>query len=277
LLLGEPYEDAAALPIDVGPLAARAEDYDDAPAGVLVVVAGIDTQDDRIEFEVMGAGIGDETWSLDYRVLVGDPSGPQLWQEVDDCLREKVRRVDGRMLPIRAASIDSGGHHALRVYDFVRDKQARSIWAIKGASHPGVPPWPRKASRVNKGKIPLYVVGVDALKDALAARLRIEDRAGAGVCHTPVGRGLDWYAGLTSERPLRKYFKGVARRVWTPVGGARTEPLDCRVYALAALEGLKASGFRFERAAAAEGQKPAPPVIRSQFMRGAGLGGFGGP
>ena len=268
LMLGEPFEDIAAQPIEVGPLAARAESYTDAPAGVLVIVAGIDTQDDRVEIEIMGAGIGDETWSLDYRVLVGDPSGPQLWQEVDDVLREKIKHESGRMLPIRAACIDTGGHHSLRVYDFVRDKQARSIWAVKGASHPGVPPWPRKASRVNKGKIPLYVIGTESLKDALAARLRIEDCDGPGVCHFPVGRGLDYFAGLTSERPLRKYHRGVARRVWTPIGGARTEPLDCRIYAMAALEGLKASGFRFERekVRTEPGAKPTPAVIHSRWM-----------
>jgi len=62
--------------------------------------------DERRAWEVAhkpGAGLGDKTWSLDYRVLVGDPSEPQLWQEVDDVLREKIRRVDGRVLPIRAA------------------------------------------------------------------------------------------------------------------------------------------------------------------------------
>ena len=210
------------------------------PAGVLVVVAGIDTQDDRIEIEILGVGLGDETWSLDYRVLVGDPSGPLLWQEVDTVLREQYGG-----LPIRAACIDSGGHHALRVYDFVRDKGNRAIWAIKGSSMPGVPPWPRKPTRVNKNKIPLYIIGTDSLKDAFAARLRIET-SGPGYCHFPIGRGLDYYAGLTSERPLRKYHNGVARRIWTPVGGARNEPIDCRIYAMAALEGLKASGLRLE-------------------------------
>jgi phage terminase large subunit GpA-like protein len=87
---------------------------------------------------------------------------------------------------------------------------------------------------------------VDSLKDAFMARLRIEE-PGAGFCHFPVGRGLDYYAGLTSERPIRKYHKGVARRVWTKAQGARIEPLDCRILAMAALEGLKASGLRLAR------------------------------
>jgi len=44
--------------------------------------------------------------------------------------------------------------------------------------------------------------------------------------------------------------------VWTPVGGARNEPLDTRIYAMSALEGLKASGLRLEREAQRRGGTP---------------------
>ena len=112
--------------------------------------------------------------------------------------------------------------------------------------------------------MPLFIIGTDSLKDAFAARLRIET-PGAGYCHFPVGRGLDYYAGLTSERPLRKYHNGVARRVWTPVGGARNEPLDCRIYALAALEGLKASGLRLENEARRRNSPTSPRSLASRL------------
>jgi phage terminase large subunit GpA-like protein len=246
-MVGEPYEDVAAQAVAVDWLAARAEGYHDAPQGVSVVTAGVDVQDDRLEVELVGFGLGDESWSLDYRVLYGDPSGQELWEELDMLLRERVTHESGRPLRIRAACIDSGGHHTVAVYNFVRDKQARSIWACKGASRPSIPPWPRRPVRVGKNRVtPLYLIGVDSLKDALMARLRIEE-PGAGFCHFPVGRGLDFYAGLTSERPLRRYHKGAARRVWTKVPGTRNEPLDRRILAMAALEGLKASGLRLAK------------------------------
>jgi phage terminase large subunit GpA-like protein len=105
---------------------------------------------------------------------------------------------------------------------------------------------------------------------ALAARLRIEGH-GPGYCHFPIGRGLDWYEGLTSERPIRKYHKGVATRVWTKTANARNEPLDCRCLAQAALEGLKASGLRLEieirRTRDPNGTAP-PRVTYSKWMRG---------
>jgi phage terminase large subunit GpA-like protein len=270
LYLGEAYEDAAAAPIAVEGLAARAESWGDVPKGAVVVVAGIDTQDDRLEIEIVGFGLGDESWSLGYEVLHGDPSGALLWQELDSLLRQRIRHVSGAELPIRAACIDSGGHHALSVYGFIRDKQSRSIWATKGASRPGMPPWPRRVVRVGKTRAtPLYIIGVDGYKDTLAARLRIP-QPGPGYCHFPVGRGLEWYAGLTSERPLRRFHNGVARREWVRIQGTRNEPLDCRVLAMASLEGLKASGLRLEREAAAlergTCEKPLPTVIRSRWM-----------
>jgi phage terminase large subunit GpA-like protein len=91
-MLGEAYEDLAAQPIAVTGLAARAESWgDSAPAGVaVVVVAGIDCQDTRLEIEIVGFGLGDESWSLDYQVIYGDPAGAELWQELDTILRQKV-------------------------------------------------------------------------------------------------------------------------------------------------------------------------------------------
>jgi phage terminase large subunit GpA-like protein len=273
LFLGEPYEDAAAAPIAVDGLAARAESWGDtAPKGCAVIVAGVDTQDDRLEVEITGFGLGDESWSLDYAVLYGDPSRPELWQELDTVLRRRFRHDSGNDLPIRATCIDSGGHHTVNVYNFVRDKQARSIWATKGASRPGMPPWPRRVVRAggkNKVATPLYIIGTDVMKDALAARLRI-DQPGPGYCHFPIGRGLDWYSGLTSERPIRRYHKGVARREWVKQQGVRNEPLDCRILCMAALEGLKASGLRIEREVAAlergAREKRVPNVIPSRWV-----------
>jgi phage terminase large subunit GpA-like protein len=272
LMLGEAYEDLAAQPIAVSGLAARAESWgDSAPAGVAVVVAGVDCQDQRLEIEIVGFGLGDESWSLDYLVIYGDPAGAELWQELDTVLRQKVFHASGVSLPIRAACIDSGGHHTSAVYNFVRDKSNRSIWATKGASRPGMPPWPRKPIRPGRTRAtPVYIIGTEALKDALAARLRIEEPSGPGVCHFPIGRGLDWYEGLTSERPVRKYHKGVARREWVKSGNARNEPLDCRCLAQAALEGLKASGMRLENEIRRVSEpKPArPTVMYSKWMQG---------
>ena len=84
-------------PVELSWLAQRAEPYTDAPAGVAVITAGIDTQDDRIELELVGWGLGDESWSIAYEVIYGDPAGATLWQELDELLRQKIRHESGRM------------------------------------------------------------------------------------------------------------------------------------------------------------------------------------
>jgi phage terminase large subunit GpA-like protein len=53
-----------------------------------------------------------------------------------------------------------------------------------------MPPWPRRPVRVGKNRVtPLYLIGVDSLKDAFMARLRIEE-AGAGFCRLHPGSQL---------------------------------------------------------------------------------------
>lgn len=64
---GEQVEDAALLN--------RRELYDaDVPEGVLVLTAGVDVQDDRFEVEVVGWGIGKESWGIRYQKIYGDTS-----------------------------------------------------------------------------------------------------------------------------------------------------------------------------------------------------------
>ena len=88
------------------------------------------------------------------------------------CCRQPSRIPRVLDLPIRATAIDTGGHHTKMAYEFCRTRLARRIWAIKGRGGPGIPVWPRRPTRTNKGKIPLFIVGVDAVKDAVYARLQ---------------------------------------------------------------------------------------------------------
>ena len=236
--LGEPYEDRDAAPVEAERLMARAEPLGNVlPEGVALITAGIDTQDDRLELEIVGWGKDDESWSLGFHVLWGDPANPDVWKELDQILATKwVHPREVPDLMISAAAIDSGGHRTPNVMSFCDARQTRRIWAIKGRGGPGLPAWPKRPPRPKKGNIaPLYVIGVDSIKHTLLARLRIEE-PGPGFCHFPVGRDYDFFRGLTAEKPVRKYKNGVAKIVWIPNPSVRNEPLDCRVYAIAALE-----------------------------------------
>lgn len=259
-VLGETWEENTEK-VDGHALMARCvEDWSDgAPLGVLAITAGVDVQDDRLEVSRFGWGVEEQSWSLDHRVLYGDPSSPDLWADLDSYLEQRTRRVDGVELPIHAACIDSGGHHTQAVYRFVRDKNRRRIYAVKGMAGAGRPVWPRRASKNNKGRINLFLVGVDSAKDAVYARLRIEN-PGPGYCHFPKGRDVSYFDQLTAERVHTKYVKGFPTRVYALPAGRRNEALDCFVYAYAALQSLNLSWGRLqaEQARRVARSEPAP-------------------
>lgn len=231
--LAESWEDQGQT-IDDYDVAQRAEEFGPrADKGVMVVTAGIDVQDDRIEVECVGWGRSEESWSLDYRTLYGDPSTPQLWQDLDAHLATKWDTEDGRTLQIRAACIDSGGHYTKAVYDFVRPREGRRVFAIKGMAGESRPIVSRP-TRNNIGKIRLFTLGVDNIKSLIFSRLQIQSE-GPGYCHFPNDRPDEYFKQLAaSEKIVTKFHKGFPRREFIKTR-TRNEALDCRVYATGAL------------------------------------------
>jgi len=203
------------------------------PDDIVVITAGIDVQDDRLELELVGWGRDEESWSLDYKTLYGDPSTPHLWNDLDNILKASYTTESGRQLGIRAACVDSGGHYTQAVYNFVRPREGRRIFAIKGMAGEQRPLVGRP-SKNNIGKIKLFTVGTFPIKELIFSRLKIQSE-GAGYCHFPAGRSDEYYQQLAnSEKIVTKYQKGFPRREFVKTR-TRNEALDCRVYAYAAL------------------------------------------
>lgn len=208
----------------------RAEDYRDLPEEAVVLTAGVDVQDDRLEVEIVAWGAGEESWSMDYKVLYGDPSGQQVWNDLDEVLDYPWPHPAGVDLTIASTCIDSGGHHTRAVYDYVKRKGHRRF-AIKGVGGEGKPAVGRP-TRNNIGKVPLYPVGVDTLKEIHVSRLSIEDE-GPGYCHFPSSRDKEYFDQLTAERRVTTFLKGTSKRVWKKMR-KRNEAMDVRIYAIAA-------------------------------------------
>jgi phage terminase large subunit GpA-like protein len=202
------------------------------PEDVVIITAGIDVQDDRLEMEVVGHGRDQETWSLEYKTLYGDPSSPQVWGLLDAALAETWDHPSGMELPIRCACIDSGGHHTGAVYNFVKPREGRRVFAIKGMGGEGKP-IVGKPSKNNRQSVRLFPVGVDGVKEMIYSRLKIRS-PGPGFCHFPEGRPDEFFAQLSAEKMVTRYRKGYKRREWVQTR-PRNEALDCRVYAIAAL------------------------------------------
>lgn len=248
--LGETWDDGANVADSVGIMGRRELFGPLLPPEVVVITAGIDVQDSRLELEIVGWGKNNESWSIAYHVLWGDPSGVQVWKDLDRILLGAFPHA--RTVPdlhIQAAAIDSAGHFTDEVYSFVRSRQKRRVWAIKGQGGMGVAVWPKRASLNNKGRIPLFSVGVDACKEAFYARLKV-DQPGPGYCHFPHDRDDEWFRQLTAEKMITKYIKGRPHREWIKRAHERNEALDCRVYAIAARQGLVTMGLQIDAEAA---------------------------
>lgn len=237
--LAELWEESG-VAIDPESLLGRRESYgpDDIPLGAMVLTAGVDVQDNRLELEVVAWGAGRESWGVEYHVLYGDPSQDQVWHELDQILLRNYRRADGAQMRIQAAAIDSGGHHTERVYAFTRPRLGRRVYAIKGDGGPAKPIWPKRASKSRSANT-LFMVGTNAASDQIYGDLRVKS-PGAGYCHFAAEYDETFFRQLLAERLVRRRVNGADVRAYECPKGTRNEAHDCRRYALAALYALPA-------------------------------------
>lgn len=248
--LGETWEDRSG-DTDHETLLKRRERYHTGlPDGVLVLTAGVDVQDDRLEVEVVGWGVSKESWGIEYRAFYGDPGQQAVWTQVDEYLSREWSFESGEKLGISCTCLDSGGHFTTEAYKFCKPREHRRIFAIKGKGGMGIP-LIGKASRNNREKVALFPIGVDTGKETVITRLKVEFE-GPGYCHFPINQenGYDetYFKGLLSEKRVIRYVKGRPRIEWTKKQGARNEPLDLRNYATAALEILNPDLERLKNA-----------------------------
>lgn len=264
--LGETWEEEG-IQLDDNELIARREDYIKVPSDALVLVASADVQDDRIELEVKGFGDGEESWGIDFKIIYGDPSKRQVWDDLDKALLETYENEDGYTMRIACACVDSGGHFTDAVYKFVKGKESRRIYAVKGSSTPGAP-LVNRGTRSNKGNVKLFSVGTDTAKELIFARLKIEE-FGAGYMHYSKRFDEEYFKQLTAEKITTKFIRGFPSRVWTKMR-ARNEALDINVYALAALAILnpnwKALKANVERSAEPK-ETPTEEVEKPQIRK----------
>lgn len=222
------------------------------PDGVALLTAGIDTQDYRVEIEIVGWGRNEESWSVEYHVIDGEMSDPATQAALDEYLSRTWYRADGRPYTVSAACHDSGGHHTDAVYAFSKARLGRKIWAIKGESaRTGFrnPVWPikRPSSRSKKTFRPI-IIGVNAGKDFVRGALH-KTAPGPGYMHFDTTWDTAAFEQLTAER-IQVEGEGAQKvRKWVPIPGRANERLDCRVYAYAALRGLIHMGLKLNRIA----------------------------
>lgn len=228
------------------------ESYDaEVPNGVLLLTAGVDIQGDRLEVEIVGWGLGEESWSIAHHVIDGEkeivgedgepanrlltPNDQELWDRLKTELTRGYVHESGYRMYVAAVGIDTGGHHVKKAYEQVRRNRGRRWLAIKGANIAGKPLLP-KPTYSNRGRVPLYVIGTEAAKDAIYANLKIK-QMGPGYCHFPEHYDDEFFKQLVAEKRIEKFEKGRIEVRYIPIR-ARNEALDMRVYAYFAMSWL---------------------------------------
>jgi phage terminase large subunit GpA-like protein len=104
----------------------------DAATPILIVVASVDVQNDRLYVDVKGYSTGGVTWTLDFFPLEGNTAsfnGP--WDNLEAIISDKrYIGTDGKIYRIQITMIDSG-YNAEYVYEFVK-KHSGGVFACKG-------------------------------------------------------------------------------------------------------------------------------------------------
>lgn len=269
--LGETWKDAGGDRRQPDLLARRREPYDcsdsqDVPLGVVWVSAGVDTQDDRLECEMVGWGIGEESWGLDHVVIEGNPDAPEVWARLADQLDRMFVREDGARLPVSIMLIDSGGHHTNKVYDFCRShRRARPCVGRSGQRAEVTRP-----SKGKDGKTMPWIIGVDQFKAQLLQSRLLVESPGPRYCHFPDTYSDGWFEQLCAEVAVTKYKHGVPYVVWD-AGRRRNEALDCRVLAMAGIRmerpNLEALAARLETEAHLRASGQQAPVDKSNTIQ----------
>jgi phage terminase large subunit GpA-like protein len=220
----------------------RAEDFPalTLPLGCLELTMAVDTQGNRLEYLIMGWGEGMERWVIDYGVLMGRPSEPEVWVALDKILIRPIVNSRQQSVKIGACLVDSGGNATQEVYEYTRARRRMYVLAVKGGSKPGRPVIASKPSKVDinrRGKIiqggaELWMIGTDTAKDWLFSRWLLP--AGPGAIHFNRDLPDTFYDQLTAERKLVRYVKGFKRAEYVKTPGDANEALDLCVYNLAA-------------------------------------------
>jgi phage terminase large subunit GpA-like protein len=214
---------------------------------ILLITCGVDCQADRLELGAVGYAENKESFFLDYQVILGDTTQPEVWVKLTDYITNTkwTLKSSGAEIPITLTAVDSG-YNTQIVYNYCRSKMNKVI-PVKGnpylrasAGLPRQVDITLKKQRVASG-VRLFPLGVNVIKGDLFSRLRLERPAPgepypSGFCHFPEHFDETFFQGLTSEAMAEEVFHGERRIVFKKNTDVRNEPLDIATYSIGAAE-----------------------------------------
>jgi len=209
-----------------------------APHDVLIITAGVDTQDNRLAVQIVGWGRNLKAIPLDYVELMGDPAEPEVWDQLTKLLNTKILHESGHELSITGTLIDIGGHRGEAVKNFVRSKRIRCAIAGFGSTKINAQPLSKGSLQdvnfkgvYDKKGVMIHSVGTVEIKHIIFGRLTKDAEKLPEERMIRFSKQFDdsYFAGIVSESYDRKTKRYVKK------AGVRNEQLDTLVYAYAAL------------------------------------------
>jgi len=254
-VLGETWKDKGDAP-DWERIYERREPYQIGriPMRGVILVAGADVQKDRIEVEIKAYGAGKESWSIDYRVFIGDTSNESsaAWAKLDELLNEFFEHESGVQVPIMKLAVDSG-FNTQAVYNWCRRHLPSKVMATKGVEtspimlgQPSAVDVSVGGKRISRG-FKIWPIGIGVAKTELYGWLKLprpldgEDYP-PGYCHFPE-YGDEYFKQLTAEQLSIRTKNGFSKYYWEKVR-ERNEVLDCNVLCRVAAAALGLDRFK---------------------------------
>ncbi len=277
-VLGETWQEQGEAP-DWERLVERREDFamGVVPKGALVLTAGVDVQDDRIECDVWGWAAGFSSWLVDHVVIQGSPREREPWDELAKMLARDWPRDGGGGMRIARLCVDTGGRDTAAVYGHLRrlrDPRIAPTKGIEGWNRAQPVQGPTMVDALVNGQklrrgLKLWTVSVSTWKADLYCRLWLGrgDAEGwpPGWVHIPATIDVEWIKQLVAEQ-LRttKDKRGFARQEWAKLR-ERNEALDCAVLARAALCLLGADRYGDRFWSQLQNQAADAPVLQGEL------------
>lgn len=244
-VLGLPYEQATSAPKwqhlrdrSDDPGAEAGYELGRIPEAGVILTAGVDCQEDRIEVHVKAFGRNVRSHTVGYRVIPYKIDSEEGRAALDALMRETWPLPAGRRMDLDMLAIDEGNWQS-----DVRDWAYRYPWSrvitVKGSrSAIGPVLQPMKAKRrldgrpkrLNKAS---YYCNVSLLKGEFYGRLEVSDPLARGWCGFPRGIGDEFYRQITAEvREVYRTPSGATESRWRLVEPTRrNEGLDTEIYA----------------------------------------------
>lgn len=212
------------------------------PDRVVVLTAGVDVQQDRFVYEVVGWAPNKESWSVEAGSIWCNTALEESWTNLDEQLLGRAYSAgDGALYTVALLAIDTG-YNTQMAYSWARGKPR--VMAGKGAAGSRMLiDTPSKVDVTLRGKkvgrLKLWSIGVDVAKAELYGWLSLGIGENGvfppGFCHFPE-YDEGFFREITAEHLVTSLNRKTRRPKleWHVLPNRQNHQLDCRVYARAA-------------------------------------------